>query len=130
MFFRQVISSVLLFFFIFALMVQTWKIPVTQYWYQKNVDYITAKYCKNLDKPELMCNGKCQLKKILKLEEPSDNPANIVHLVHLNDFYLYYQNFDKSLLSKTSLKLKDPKFSNFDFYKFRYLSDSFRPPQV
>ena len=40
--------------------------------YAINYDYISKVLCINKDKPELNCNGKCQLMKELKQQEEDD----------------------------------------------------------
>ena len=35
-------------------------------YYQANKEYITRNFCVNKDKPQLHCNGKCHLKKLIK----------------------------------------------------------------
>jgi hypothetical protein len=41
--------------------------------YQINKDYISKNLCENRDKPEMKCNGKCQLCKKLKAEDKKEN---------------------------------------------------------
>lgn len=41
---------------------------------------IIKNYCENVDQPQLKCNGKCHMKKVLAEEvstSPTNNPANI-----------------------------------------------------
>ena len=39
-----------------------------------NQDFIAANLCVNRDRPELECNGKCQLIKTLEEQQPSGQP--------------------------------------------------------
>jgi len=39
--------------------------------FQTNQDFIAANLCVNRDRPELECNGKCQLIKTLEEQQPS-----------------------------------------------------------
>jgi hypothetical protein len=52
-------------------------------YFELNIDYIIETYCVNKDKPQLQCNGKCQLAKQLQLVSAEDNsdanqPTSIV----------------------------------------------------
>jgi hypothetical protein len=38
--------------------------------YSINIEEITAKFCENKDKPELRCNGKCHINKVLSVANP------------------------------------------------------------
>ncbi len=38
--------------------------------YSINIEEITAKFCENKDKPELRCNGKCHINKVLNVANP------------------------------------------------------------
>lgn len=40
--------------------------------FEANQDYISKELCENKSKPELLCNGKCYLKKQLKQEEEKE----------------------------------------------------------
>ncbi|MBB6610649.1 hypothetical protein H7F15_06345 [Pontibacter sp. Tf4] len=44
--------------------------------YQANKEYIMEFLCINRDKPELKCEGKCQLTKRLKAQHDTDKQAN------------------------------------------------------
>jgi hypothetical protein len=41
--------------------------------YYADRDFFVENFCENTDKPELKCNGKCQLKKIAKETHNEDN---------------------------------------------------------
>ena len=42
-------------------------------YFELNIDYIIETYCVNKDKPQLQCNGKCQLAKQLQMVSAEDN---------------------------------------------------------
>ena len=61
--------------------------------FRTNQDFIAANLCVNRDRPELECNGKCQLIKTLEEQQPSGQPK----AVPANDliiplFHTAYQN--------------------------------------
>ena len=43
--------------------------------YQFNKQYITENYCINKEKPELKCDGKCHMKKMLKKSKESEQES-------------------------------------------------------
>lgn len=45
-------------------------------YFELNIDYIIETYCVNKDKPQLQCNGKCQLAKQLQTGYPENNFDN------------------------------------------------------
>lgn len=45
--------------------------------FQTNQDFIAANLCVNRDRPELECNGKCQLIKTLEEQQPSGQPKAV-----------------------------------------------------
>lgn len=49
-----------------SFLVQSWKITLVYVWYYANRDVIAEKFCENLDRPELMCSGKCHIQKIIE----------------------------------------------------------------
>jgi hypothetical protein len=44
--------------------------------FKLNQNYIAAHLCENRDKPQLHCNGKCQLSKELKKADEESNTSN------------------------------------------------------
>ena len=61
-------------------------------YYELNIDYITAKYCVNKDKPEMQCNGKCHLMKELAMGAPKKDNARSLQLIEA--FYpVYFQEY-------------------------------------
>jgi hypothetical protein len=41
-------------------------------WYELNKDFIAKNLCENRNRPDIGCNGKCQLSKQLKKADPHD----------------------------------------------------------
>ncbi len=49
-----------------AFLVQSWKVTMVYAWYYANRDKIAERFCENLDRPELMCSGKCHIQKVIE----------------------------------------------------------------
>jgi hypothetical protein len=49
-----------------AFLIQSWKVTMVYAWYYANRDKIAERFCENLDRPELMCAGKCHITKVIE----------------------------------------------------------------
>lgn len=96
--------------------------------YAINYDYISKVLCINKDKPEMHCNGKCQLMEKLEKQKDEDYkslrilieeyPIGFVELIEIN------KNLsDKSLTSKDN-------FTYDKEYSYLFLDTIFHPPIV
>jgi len=96
--------------------------------YVINYDYIAKVLCINKDKPELSCNGKCQLMK--KLEQQQNDDFNSLR-IHMEEYPIGF--VDLLTLSEkninTSLK-KSNLFSYKQNYFYLFDKDIFHPPTV
>ena len=65
-------KSIVLIFTVFLMLVK----PIwPRFDYISNYDYIVSKLCENKDKPELQCNGKCYLSKMLAKSAQEEEEA-------------------------------------------------------
>jgi len=94
-----------------------------------NQEYIAKTSCVNRNKPQLECNGKCQLQKRLKELDSQTNSKETLPIQKLK--LLEFENF----VSNTSFKLEEPYSMVFDFntefislYKFYFIEFCFHPP--
>lgn len=93
-------------------------------------DYIANNLCINIDKPELMCSGKCYLNKALNIDSqqtpatiPSELLAKISLPFILDVFYL-------SLLDKTSSEQYIRNLWVYQSYhSSNYFDEVYHPPQ-
>lgn len=93
-------------------------------------DQITALYCANKDKPELKCNGKCELgKRLSEAKNQTENQTEIT-LEELRLLYLDQVTFDPfaHYCSKNDLKLSYSSFYNLNIATGSEI-DFFHPPQ-
>jgi hypothetical protein len=97
--------------------------------YQLNKEYIAKTLCENKNKPQMHCNGKCQMMKKLQQEEKKDqqNPDRS----NVNKFEFISFSLNKISLSpvlKFSTGLNYPGYQ--EHYSSRSLSAPFHPPQA
>ena len=97
--------------------------------YQFNTDFIIENFCKNTDKPELHCDGKCHLQKQIEAdsEQKSETPTVPTEAISLVLAFNQIPSFEM-IFSNSSLNLKNSlylegKYSN-------PLQSIFHPPQV
>ncbi|WP_405572513.1 hypothetical protein [Winogradskyella sp. Asnod2-B02-A] len=84
--------------------------------------------CENKDKPELQCNGKCQLKKVAQSQDKQKKtPESIVDFKELT---LYLNPISKIEFSK-KIQIKKQHFSSYlNLYCYHNTYDYFHPPRV
>lgn len=96
--------------------------------YAINYDYISKVLCINKDKPELSCNGKCQLMK--KLEQQQEEDFQSLR-ISMEEYPIGFV----SLLSLKNAKALDNQVSNNSFfysdnYSYLDVKSVFHPPTV
>lgn len=102
--------------------IQTFQMGIVEADFFINQDEIAATLCENKDKPEMHCNGHCQLKK--ELERHDDSPSQqlirdispfiAIAAVQITDPVVQQETFSKP--------------SSVSFYSGDYVSEIFHPP--
>ena len=99
--------------------------------YAVNYDFITKNLCENKSKPQLLCNGKCYLKKeIAKTSTDQSKNDSRINISALGDTFIINETFVFS--SKDFNQIENPKI-NSEFsatYNFSLFSKIFHPPLV
>ena len=104
------------------------RVSLTYAYYKLDpVGFIEA-LCVNKDKPELQCNGKCYLTKVLKSQDKDqDIPENVVDFKEL---LLYTITLEKIIFKpKNDLKKQNTSIYK-NLYSYNSINDCFHPPQV
>ncbi|WP_147677463.1 hypothetical protein [Algibacter pacificus] len=83
-------------------------------------------YCINKDKPELHCNGKCQLKKVT---QSSENEKEAVKFLNY-ELLLFHQLIEDYQIHSTVFTPKNECFSYLNLYSFNFKLSCFHPPRV
>lgn len=94
--------------------------------YAINYDYISKVLCINKDKPELKCNGKCQL--MQKLEKQQDDDFKSLRIVQ-EDYPIGFIELLK-ITSKKIVGVKKGVFSSTNNYSYLFVKQVFHPPTV
>ena len=105
-------------------------VPLVEYGFK--YDYFSKVLCINKDKPELQCNGKCQLSKKLKETAPvkSDNNTPLIPTINLDDYPITYLHSYKYCLVSSDFSGKIDS-DGVEINKCKnYINSVFRPPQT
>ena len=94
--------------------------------YMINYDYISKVLCINKNKPELSCNGKCHLMKILKKEQEKDFNSLRINMEEYPIGFVDVLYFSKKVLHQ-NLKSKKIFYPNKN-YSFNFYTEIFHPP--
>lgn len=95
--------------------------------YAVNYDYISKVLCINKDKPELKCNGKCQLMKELDKQQDDDFKSLRISMEEYPIGFVSILNVEVE--EKLFVKEKEP-FSYKKNYHFSFNQEVFHPPTV
>lgn len=121
---RTIVVTILLFSFIIKP-----HLPFLEY--AINYTYITGTLCKNKDKPELECNGKCHLAKKIVETTTDDADKNTVKN-RISQLYneLLYLSTDTEIsdFTHTNTLSKKIKYTYINLYKREYKDKHFHPP--
>ena len=95
--------------------------------YAVNYDYISKVLCINKDKPELNCNGKCQL--MMELEQQQDDDFNSLR-ISMEEYPIGFVSvLNLDLEEKQFIKEKE-SFSYKKNYCFSFNQEVFHPPTI
>lgn len=92
--------------------------------YAINYDYISKVLCINKDKPELQCNGKCQL--MQKLEKQQDDDFKSLRIVQ-EDYPIGFIEL-LEISNQKIFQQKEKMFSSTKNYSYLFISSVFQPP--
>lgn len=97
--------------------------------YVINYDYISTQLCENRNKPELLCNGKCYLKKELTQNLPTKNQQCEFKIQSI-DFFTPQENLTLEVINHENFEKKQMTFHHCKFSIQRYYKEFFHPPLV
>ena len=100
--------------------------------YIVNYDYISKELCENKAKPELECNGKCQLMKELAKASEEDKPISTdKKTVHFETELLFFQEIENLITRQTYFQHKINISDNYSNLYFHMNSCTvFHPPAI
>lgn len=85
------------------------------------------RFCENKNQPELECDGKCFLSKMLDKAPAEDHQSQMFFFVEHDLIYV----FDLSIASISPITIKEVSYFNYSLdYKSTYLDQQLRPPEA
>ena len=108
------------------ILVNTLQVSLTYAYYELDPIGFIEQLCENKDKPEMACNGKCQLKKVAESQTDNTNTPNSI--VDFRELLLFNEVITEIQLY---IPLHKPNLDieYINHYSFSSLNDCFRPPQ-
>lgn len=124
-------------FWVLLISIQSFYQGLIYTYYVLNKDYIVAQLCENKAKPELQCDGKCHLKKVLQISKERNTPEPQPFLPSLEEVkppILFYEQIAAHFLD-TATYYMDDLYGNTPFeYTFNYqympVFTAFQPPKA
>ncbi len=100
--------------------------------YIVNYDYISKELCENKTKPELECNGKCQLMKELAKASEEEKPISTdKKAVHFETELLFFQEIESLIKRQTYFQNKINTGDNYSNLYFHLNGCAvFHPPAI
>lgn len=102
------------------------RVSLTYAYYELDPIGFIEKLCENKDKPELQCNGNCQLKKVA--ENSTNNQQEPAKSTTLKEITLFVVSKMEFTLSKIK-KAENNNFKYKNLYAFSSIHNIDRPPQ-
>ena len=98
--------------------------------YEINKKFIAEILCENKAKPEMKCNGKCHLKKQLKVanDEPDEQSSPIPTYSRVEDLTTVL--FERALQCLNPILIDKTKAIYIENYQSIYLNSIFHPPKI
>ena len=73
-------------------------------------------FCENKERPEMKCNGKCHMKKVMKSNSEDDKKTNEFNF-QVNEIPLFFEEISYFIFLK-EVKIRTNNFSYANFYYF------------
>ena len=114
-------------FFLAITLASSLKIAGTIGYYALFTDNFIERYCENKERPELQCDGKCYLAKMLIQETDDDTPPINIELLKNETVLFLEKNITIDFVGNPIIDLAN--FGYTDHYYFSFLKKEIQPPQ-
>lgn len=123
----KILSKISSFLLTSIIIFNSLQVSLTYAYYNLDTVGFIEKLCENKDKPELQCNGKCHLKKLVENNTNNDKePIKAVNLKDITLFVVEFMKYDFNRASFTNIQLGN--YNNL--YTFSLVDSLDRPPQT
>ena len=125
----EIHKHVFVLLFLLLIIFNSTKASLTYAYYELDPIGFIENLCENKDKPELQCNGKCQLMKVAESQNSDQNtPESIIDFKEL----ILYPSPNTSFQLTQYKPIRRQYFSShyLNLYTFNNTNDCFHPPRV
>ncbi len=109
--------------FIFIISVQVVHQALIYTYYVINKDFISQELCESKNQPQLKCEGKCHLKKVLYITKKHSSTENVPFECSLEEIKvptLFFQTIKQITLVSNTTYLSPPHKKGSFYYSFNY----------
>ena len=121
-------QAVFSFFLISILFWNTFYVSVTYAYYYIDQSGFIERFCENIDKPEMECNGKCHLKEVV--EKKTTNNEVPINLIITEKINLFFENNNDLDLHLCTIERKERTDGYFNLYSYTREYSWYHPPQA
>lgn len=94
--------------------------------YTVQKDIFVELMCENKNRPDLDCDGKCSLSKLIQQENEKNTKTTVLSLMQFE--WLGFSGFDFEFETESALLTHEPNFSFTNLYSFIFYDDLIQPP--
>ncbi len=109
-------------------MANSLKIAGTIGYYAIFTEDFIENYCVNKERPELNCDGKCELSKMLMKETSDDAPPINLDLLKTENILFLASSVSFDLNYQSEIRITNPQYINL--YDFSFTQKTIQPPEV
>ena len=121
-------AQVILILFTLIVMAHNLRVPATYLYYYTATDDFIERLCENKDRPELNCDGKCYLAKMLQESGDQADPLPKEHITWPENL-MFYPVLETTALPVVTETVKHTVFYS-NTYRFSLPKSFFHPPNL
>jgi len=110
------------------ILINSMRVSFTYAYYNIDPVGFIESLCENQDKPELQCDGKCQLKKVAESQDKTHNTPESI--IDFKELILYLSPTADFEIPIRIVSEKQQQIAYQNFYSFHNSKDCFHPPRV
>lgn len=104
------------------------RVSLTYAYYNMDTVAFIEKFCENIDKPELKCNGKCHLKKVVQSQDQDQKTPESI--IDFKELILFSTTLEPLVFQQKEFSKKKNITDYTNLYSFHNTNVCFHPPRV
>ncbi len=97
--------------------------------YKFDAELFISMFCENKNRPQLHCNGKCKLAKMLK-EEKNEEATKVLKQLQSDVVFCFPQKWIGFSRQESTVSNEKHLTGYQNLYTFLFMARNYRPPQV